>query len=209
MGTCDERAGTPGRELAMKGWELPTQVPAPSRGGEDLPFTEVPTGSGDRGSGLQTEVPTQVPIQVPSHPGRQDRVAVTFAINGAEELVLVDAAVKLRVSVQTYVMTRCGFDLWRLDAARERPALPPRRRPVRQGLERRSVTIWPTRAQYDDLYSRSNEPGLSVPQFIRTLCGFRVRWASLPGTEAREEEMDDAWDRLQRLGLEPKKYIEE
>jgi hypothetical protein len=35
------------------------------------------------------------------HTGQWDRIAVTFAVNGAEELVLVDAAGKLRVSAQT------------------------------------------------------------------------------------------------------------
>jgi hypothetical protein len=50
---------------------------------------------------------------------------------------------------------------------------------------------------------------LSLPQYIRTRCGWQVRQTSLPNTAERDSEEDDAWERLRRLGLEPEKYFED
>jgi hypothetical protein len=38
-------------------------------------------------------------------------------------------------------------------------------------------------------------------------CGRQTRNTSLPGTDERENEADDAWERLKRLGLEPQDYF--
>ena len=40
-----------------------------------------------------------------------------------------------------------------------------------------------------------------------TRLGLSVRWTSNPNTEERDREEDDAWERLRRLGLDPKKYF--
>jgi hypothetical protein len=34
-----------------------------------------------------------------------------------------------------------------------------------------------------------------------------VRWTSLPNTGERDREEDDAWKRLERLGLNPQEYL--
>jgi hypothetical protein len=46
-----------------------------------------------------------------------------------------------------------------------------------------------------------------LPQFIRTLLGFDVRLYSNPGTHERDHEMEDAKERLERLGLDWKVYM--
>ncbi len=38
-------------------------------------------------------------------------------------------------------------------------------------------------------------------------CGFLVRNTSLPGSDERYREEDDAWERLKRLGLNPQDYF--
>jgi len=91
----------------------------------------------------------------------------------------------------------------RLDAARDRPAPAPRGRPVRLALARRTVTVHFTPEDYATLVARDSIPngsGLPVPQFIRTLLGFVGRFSSMPESEERLREVDDAWDRLRRLG---------
>jgi hypothetical protein len=47
---------------------------------------------------------------------------------------------------------------------------------------------------------------LSIPQYIRRR-GFQTRQTSLPGTDERGDEEDDAWDGLVRLGLNPQDYF--
>ena len=79
--------------------------------------------------------------------------------------------------------------------------------PVRQALERRTVTIKITDADFATLDAASIAAGLSIPQYVRTQCGLEVRWASQPKTSARDHEEDDAWERLKRLGLDPEQYF--
>jgi hypothetical protein len=139
-------------------------------------------------------------------------VAVTVAVNGAEYKELTSAASAVGLSVPAYVMTTCGFETWRLEAARNHPAPPPRGRPVRLALERRTITLHFAPADHAALLARNaipNGPGLPVPQFIRTLLGFEVRFSSMPESDERVREVDDAWDRLQRLGLNPEEYFPE
>lgn len=57
--------------------------------------------------------------------------------------------------------------------------------------------------------SLPNGPGLMVPQYVRTLCGFPVRYTSMPRTEDRDREEDQAWEILDRLGLNADAYFEE
>lgn len=113
------------------------------------------------------------------------------------------------VSLPVYILTACGYELWRLEAARTRPERPSRRQPVRHALERRSVTIIASREVFEDLWRRSEGTGLTVPQFIRTLLGFDVRHYSNPNTHERDVEMEHAWERVERLGLDPKVLLPE
>jgi integrase len=78
-------------------------------------------------------------------------------------------------------------------------------------LERRTVTMRLTREEHAALTERARlprGPGLSLPQFIRTLLGFHVRQTSMPGSDQRVREEDEAWDLLQSLGLNPQDYFE-
>lgn len=47
-----------------------------------------------------------------------------------------------------------------------------------------------------------------LAQCMRTRCGFKPRNSSLPGTDEREDEAGDAWERLKRLGLDPEDYFD-
>jgi len=74
-------------------------------------------------------------------------------------------------------------------------------------LQRKSITISVNLAEFLELEAAANVAGLSVPQHVRTRLGLSVRWTSNPNTEQRDREEDDAWERIQRLGLDPKKYF--
>ena len=82
------------------------------------------------------------------------------------------------------------------------------RRPT-SALERRSVTVVLTDQKCERVASEASQAGQRLAQFVRTRCGFQVRNSSLPGTDEREDEADDAWERLKRLGLDPKDYFPE
>jgi hypothetical protein len=72
-----------------------------------------------------------------------------------------------------------------------------------------SVTIMVTDTERAELDAEATVAGLSIPQYVRTRCGLEVRWTSLPGTDDRAREEDDAWQRLQRLGLNPPNYFKD
>jgi hypothetical protein len=85
-------------------------------------------------------------------------------------------------------------------------------------LDRIRVTIMVTEAEWDQLREQAREAegtthygetvrGPALRQYIRTRCGFRVRWRSRPGTGDRDREEDDAWERLEHLGLRPQDYF--
>ncbi len=76
-------------------------------------------------------------------------------------------------------------------------------------MDRIGVGLTVTSDEYDELHRQTSAAGLSVPQYIRTRCEFPVRWSSLPGTQEREQEEDEAWQRLKRLGLKPQEYFPE
>jgi hypothetical protein len=137
----------------------------------------------------------------------RDRTPITISFNGAEYMELLARAKEKGVSVPAYVLIACGVDTWRLAAADDRPALPPRGRPVRYALERRSVTVTVTESARANLEARATTAGTTIPQYMRTQCGFAIRNMSLPGTEERDREEDDAWERLQRLGVNPQDYF--
>ncbi|MGC9973635.1 MAG: hypothetical protein ABSE56_23955 [Bryobacteraceae bacterium] len=43
-----------------------------------------------------------------------------------------------------------------------------------------AANIHVTGAEHSDLLAAATAAGLSVPQYVRTRCGFAVRWASQP-----------------------------
>ncbi len=137
------------------------------------------------------------------------RKAITISVNGAEYLELEAGARQAGLTIPAHMRTQCGLEPW---SARGRElqgrAQPATRTPV-MALDRLSVTITATADEYAQLDAQARAAGLSIPQYIRTRCGFPVRWTSLPNTEEREREEDDAWERLKRLGLDPRAYFPE
>jgi hypothetical protein len=136
-----------------------------------------------------------------------DRKAISIPLNGAEYLELETKASAKELSLPAFVRSCCGLPPWiargREMASRPRQAA---RRPS-QALERLTVTVILTGDEYDGMLLRSRDAGTTVPQYVRTRCGFEVRNTSLPNTPEREQEEDDAWDRLRRLGLEPQGFF--
>ena len=133
--------------------------------------------------------------------------AITIQFNGAEYLELDDACAKAGArSLPQYVRFRCGLAAAMVANAR-RPA-EPRRSPVRLALERRSVTISVEEDERVELDGGATAAATTIPQYIRTRCGFLKRNTSLPGTDERGNEEDDAWERLKKLGLDPRGYFE-
>lgn len=135
--------------------------------------------------------------------------AVSIQFNGAEYLDLLKQAGDVNMSLPSFILVRCGLETWREEAARSRPAQPPRGRPVRLALERRAVTVRLTDQAREQLLAEARQAGATLQQYIRTRCGFQIRNSSVPGTDEREDEQDDAWERLRRLGLEPQEYFKD
>jgi hypothetical protein len=79
-------------------------------------------------------------------------------------------------------------------------------RPTR-ALERRSITLALTDPEREQLLGEARQAGTTLPQHIRTRCGFKIRNTSLPGTDEREDEADDAWQILKGFGLNPQDYF--
>ena len=200
--------------------EVRIQVRSPN-GDQAAPLSPAPSGcEPEVRTQLASEVRTQnaglhgqvysasgQPLYPPPPTNGRDQIAITIPLNGAEEMELAKWSAEKGVSLPVYVLTTAGYDQWRLDAARSRPERPPWRRPVRHGLERRSVTVVVSREVFEDLWWRSAPSGLTLPQFIRTLLGFEVRRYSNPNTHERDVEMEHAWERLERLGLNPRDYL--
>ncbi len=136
-----------------------------------------------------------------------DRKAISVPLNGAEYLELAAKSSAAGLSLPAYLRKCCGMSPW-IVRGREMESRP--REPVRRpslALERISVTVVLTGDEYGDMLSRSRQAGTTVPQYVRTQCGFEVRNTSLPNTPEREREEDDAWERLQRLGLVPQPFF--
>lgn len=133
------------------------------------------------------------------------RIAVTMAVNGAEELGLAKHASDLGVTIQSLVLSRCDVQTWRLEA----PARASHRRPVRLALERRAITVYLSPKDHAALKDQSRQAGLSLPQYIRTRCGLPVRWVSMPGTDERDREEDETYVILRGMGVDPEPYFED
>ena len=131
----------------------------------------------------------------------------TVPLNGAEWLDLDARSTEAGLTMPAYIRSCCGLNAWvergREMAERSRTT---GRKPT-LALERRSVTIRLTGEERDRLEAEALEAGASLAQYIRSRCGLQVRTTSMPGTEERDREEDDAWERLKRLGLEPQGYF--
>ena len=80
------------------------------------------------------------------------------------------------------------------------------RRPIR-ALERRAITVPLTDPEREQLAGEARQAATTLAQYMRTRCGFKPRNSSLPGTDEREDEEDDAWEILKGLGLSPQDYF--
>jgi hypothetical protein len=211
----DRKLSLQGTEIAIA-TEVCTQVCSDIRSETDkptVPYTPVAPKrkleacTQDGGLDGQVCSASDRPWYPPAPTNGRDQIAITIPINGSEEMELLRWSADKGVSMPAYVITKCGYDQWRLEAVRSRPVRPSGRRPVRHALERRSVTIVVSREILEDLWRRSQDTGLRLAQFIRTLLGFDVRRYSNPRTHERDHEMEDAKERLERLGLDWKVYL--
>ena len=135
----------------------------------------------------------------------RDHTAITTTFNGAEYLELEAGCDRDGArSLPQYVRFRCGLAAAMVS---KRGNATVRRSPVQFALERRTVTITVDKADRAELDAASTAAGISLPQYIRTKCGCEVRNTSLPNTEERDHEEEDAWDRLRRLGVDPQAYF--
>ncbi len=134
--------------------------------------------------------------------------ALTIQLNGAEWLELLSRAGAASCTIPAYVRTLCGLPAWLRRGEEMAGRTSSARRPT-SALERRSVTVVLTDQEYERVAGEASQAGQRLAQFVRTRCGFQVRNSSLPGTDEREDEADDAWERLKGLGLEPQDYFKE
>ncbi len=190
--------------------QVDTQVDTQVDSQEEQVDTQVDT-SGCQLAQVDTE-PPQVDTGRPVAFRRSSRrpepgIAVGIQLNGAEYMDLLKQAGDVNLSLPAFVLVRCGVETWREEAARTRPAPPMRSRPVRLALERRSVTVPLTGEAHDQLVAEARQAGLRLAQYMRVRCGLLARETSLPGTDERGDEEDDAWERLKRLGLDPQEYF--
>jgi hypothetical protein len=134
------------------------------------------------------------------------RSAVTIQVNGAEWLDLDARAREASLTIPAYVRTACGWAAWLTRGTEMAGRTSSARRPT-LALERRSITIAVTEEEHEQLAGDARQARTTPAQHIRTRCGLLVRETSLPGTDERGDEEDDAWERLKRLGLTPEEYF--
>lgn len=131
------------------------------------------------------------------------------AVNGAEWLELDSRARAAGMSMPQYLRSLCALPARCVIAGGGLVQSEPihARRPT-HALERRTITVPVSAEERDLLLAEAREAGVrSLAQYIRTRAGFQVRNTSLPATVEREDEEDDAWGRLQKLGLPPRAFF--
>jgi hypothetical protein len=74
-------------------------------------------------------------------------------------------------------------------------------------LDKRQVRFTVDFAEYLELEHLAREARTTLQNYVRTRLGLRERSTARPDAEERERQEDEAWDRLVRLGLDPKKYF--
>jgi hypothetical protein len=135
------------------------------------------------------------------------RLPIPVAINGAEYYDLLAGATAAGITIQAYVRTRCGLPPW-ISRGREMANRTQAARDLR-ALARLNITIMVTEEEHAALREQARAVGLSIPQYVRTRCGYSVRHSSQPGTEERVNEEDEAWDILRRLGMNADDYFDD
>lgn len=134
------------------------------------------------------------------------RYPITIAINGAEYLEISKLAQEMQVTTPACVRTKCGLPPW-IYRGSEMVGRASQMQGGVMALDRLAVTIMVNETERAKLRAEAGIVGLSLAQFVRVACGWMVRQTSLPNTEGRYREEDDAWERLRRLGLEPKNFF--
>jgi hypothetical protein len=74
-------------------------------------------------------------------------------------------------------------------------------------LDKRQVRFTVDYAEYLELDHLAREARTTLQNYIRTRLGLRERLTARTDAEERERQEDEAWDRLVRLGLDPKNYF--
>jgi hypothetical protein len=74
-------------------------------------------------------------------------------------------------------------------------------------LDKRQIRFTVDYAEYLELEHLAREAHATLQNYIRTRLGLRERLTARPDAEERERQEDEAWDRLVRLGLDPKRYL--
>jgi hypothetical protein len=75
------------------------------------------------------------------------------------------------------------------------------------GLDKRVVRVQLDESEYLELRKLAHDSYLSVNNVIRTRLGFRERNVGKLSEDERDQAMEDAWERLKRLGLNPRDYL--
>ena len=75
------------------------------------------------------------------------------------------------------------------------------------GLDRRVLRVTLNVAEMLGVEARAREAGLSVNNYVRTRVGLTERSVGNLSEDERHREEDDAWERLERLGLNPRDYL--
>ena len=145
------------------------------------------------------------PAPVNTAPPALKRLPATVAINGAEYYDLLAGATAAGITIQAYARTQCGLPPW-ISRGREMANRTQAARRLK-ALARLNITIMVTEEEHATLHDQARAAGLSLPQYVRTRCGYSVRHSSQPGTEERVKEEDEAWDILRQLGMNADDYF--
>lgn len=131
------------------------------------------------------------------------------AINGAEWLELDSRARAARMSMPQYLRSLCGLPaMGTITTGTVTQGRSGVRRPT-HALERRTITVPLSADERGRLLAEGHQAGIaSLPQYIRSRAGLQIRNTSLPNTTEREDEEDDAWQRLRKLGFDPKEFFD-
>ena len=74
-------------------------------------------------------------------------------------------------------------------------------------LDKRQVRFTVNYAEYLELEHLAQEANSTLQNYIRRRLGLPERLTARPDADERERQEDEAWERLVRLGLDPKKYF--
>ncbi|MBA3973778.1 MAG: hypothetical protein C0504_06120 [Candidatus Solibacter sp.] len=131
------------------------------------------------------------------------------AVNGAEWMELEARARAAGMTMPQYLRSICGLPAKGIVTNRAVVHEPSRARQPVNALERRTITVPLTLEERALIQANARQVGVrSAAQYIRSRAGLQIRNTSLPGTAEREDEEDDAWNRLRQLNLDPTAFFE-